>query len=58
MSGCVPCSKKSQPTGFAIPSTPRGGAQAEQRAGAASVPGALTTPAPVARNVPPTGSGQ
>lgn len=44
------CSKNKQPTGFAA--TPRTGAQAEQRAGAASVPGAIA-PEPRVR---PTGS--
>jgi len=40
------CSKKAQPTGFAktSASTERAGAQATQRTGAASVPGALTAP--------------
>lgn len=49
------CSKKAQPTGFAktSPSTERTGAQAMQRSGAASVPGAVSGPL---RSVSPTGS--
>lgn len=47
------CSKKAQPTGFAKTSTERTGAQATQRAGAASVPGAVSAPL---RSVSPTGS--
>ena len=46
------CSKKAQPTGFAK-STPRDGAQSTQRAGAAKVPGAVSTPL---RSISPTGS--
>lgn len=48
--GCS-CSKKSQPTGFAA-STPRTGAQAEQRAGATQVPGSISGPL---RSVDPSG---
>ncbi len=53
--GCS-CSKKAQPTGFAksaAPSTERTGAQATQRSGASSVPGAVSAPL---RSVSPTGS--
>lgn len=48
------CNKRAQPTGFAKAGAPAGGAQAAQRAGAASVPGAL--PAGPLRVIPPTGS--
>lgn len=52
--GCS-CSKKAQPTGFAKTSATveRTGAQAAQRAGAASVPGAVSAPL---RSIPPTGA--
>ena len=54
MGGCS-CSKKAQPTGFAktSTSTERTGAQATQRSGASSVPGAVSAPL---RSVSPTGS--
>lgn len=50
------CSKKAQPTGFAKTSpasAERTGAQATQRSGASSVPGAVSAPL---RSASPTGS--